>query len=304
MGMMKPFGIEETHGMLLQPGVKFASTSDGSDWTSLFVSRQTEPPIEGNFKATRDPHFLLVKNGPNNLKTIPKTNQRFRIGPGVVLMNAAGEELTIQRDPGDAPLETIHVYVRKEVMDEVALEMVDGDPDRIEREQKIVESDLVMEQLFKAAAAAAQNPTSESALFADFLARAIASQWIQRYSNATLRRHKSEMRGGRNGKALSEAIDFLKANIDQSIRLEDIGRATNRSASHVSRMFASELGMPPHQYLMRLRVEKAQKLLAKTSISIAEIAYDCGFSHQEHLSRLFRRFTNTTPAAYRREMQS
>lgn len=303
MGLM-PFGIDETHGMLLRPGVKIASTSDGRDWTSLYASHQTEPPVEGHFKGTRDPHFILIKDGPNNLKSVPGTKEKFRVGPGVLFLNSAGDEMVIKRDPGDSTLETVHVYVRREIVNEVALEMVDGDPDRIQKNPKMVDSDPVMQALLETSVTATKDDSAGSPLFADFLSRAIASQWIRSYSNANLRRSNGEQGGGRNAKALSQAIDFLKANIDQSIRLEDIGRATNRSASHISRMFSTELGMPPHQYLMRLRVEKAQKLLSKTSVSIAEIAYDCGFSHQEHLSRLFRRFTDTTPAAYRREMQN
>ncbi|MNU07967.1 HTH-type transcriptional activator RhaS [compost metagenome] len=62
--------------------------------------------------------------------------------------------------------------------------------------------------------------------------------------------------------------------------------------------------MPPHRYLINLRVEKARRLLEKTSMSIAEIAYECGFAHQEHLTRLFRRQTGTTPAAYRRSKRN
>ncbi|NMA97965.1 MAG: helix-turn-helix transcriptional regulator [Phyllobacteriaceae bacterium] len=69
-------------------------------------------------------------------------------------------------------------------------------------------------------------------------------------------------------------------------------------------MFRSEIGMPPHRYLIILRINKAQRLLAKSSMPIAEIAIECGFSHQEHLTRLFRRHLGTTPAAYRRSKQN
>ena len=103
---------------------------------------------------------------------------------------------------------------------------------------------------------------------------------------------------------LSEAVDFMTANIDSGINLADIARATNRSPSHIARIFRTELGMPPHRYLISLRIEKARRLLEKTSVSIAEIAYECGFAHQEHLTRLFHRHCGTTPAAYRRSKRN
>jgi AraC family transcriptional regulator len=59
------------------------------------------------------------------------------------------------------------------------------------------------------------------------------------------------------------------------------------------------MGVPPHQFILRTRVERAKRLLANTHIPIAHIAAECGFCHQEHLTRAFRRLTGTTPAAFR-----
>jgi AraC family transcriptional regulator len=50
---------------------------------------------------------------------------------------------------------------------------------------------------------------------------------------------------------------------------------------------------------MQRRVEQAERALVETSTSIAEIAAACGFSNQEHLTRLFKRSRGITPAAYR-----
>ena len=99
---------------------------------------------------------------------------------------------------------------------------------------------------------------------------------------------------------LSQVIEYMRANINTALNLSDIAGVTSLSASHVTRMFRKELGMPPHQYLIGLRICKAQRMLEESDISIAEIAYDCGFANQEHLTRLFRRQCGTTPAAYRR----
>lgn len=297
---MIPFGIEQTHGMLLLPGVKIVSNSDGRDWTSLFASEQFEPPFEGKFEPRKDQLFIMVTNGPRT--TIPS---RFKatnveIGPGSLFVPGASERIEVDYELRDIPIETAHVYVRREVIDEVALEMVNGDPARLQMPTHLIPYDPILKSLIETSVIAAKDETVGSPMFADYLSRSIAAQWIRTHTGMRLRNRLGETCDARNSKALSEAIDFLNDNIDQSINLEDIGRATKRSASHVSRMFKSELGMPPHQYLMRLRVNKAKTLLAKTSMSIAEIAYGCGFSHQEHLSRLFRRFTDTSPAAYRK----
>src|SRR3546814_5572978 len=60
------------------------------------------------------------------------------------------------------------------------------------------------------------------------------------------------------------------------------------------------MGMSPHQYVVRRRIERAKYLLGYTQEPIAQIAHGCGFSHQEHLSGMFRRHVGETPARYRR----
>jgi AraC family transcriptional regulator len=92
----------------------------------------------------------------------------------------------------------------------------------------------------------------------------------------------------------------MNRNLDASIRVEDVAEAAHTSVGHLTREFRVHFGMPPHRYLIRLRVDRARKLLASTDLPIAVIAYECGFAHQEHLTRHFKRELDATPAAYRR----
>jgi transcriptional regulator GlxA family with amidase domain len=54
---------------------------------------------------------------------------------------------------------------------------------------------------------------------------------------------------------------------------------------------------------MRLRIERAMRLLRETHDAVADIAYACGFANQEHMTRLFRQYLGTTPAAWRRTVR-
>lgn len=100
---------------------------------------------------------------------------------------------------------------------------------------------------------------------------------------------------------VTRAIEYMLDNIDRSITLDDIGRAVGRSAGQLGRLFKSRLGRSPYSYLLGLRIERARALLATTSMPIAELALECGFANQEHLTRHFRQLCDTTPAAYRRQ---
>jgi AraC family transcriptional regulator len=298
----KPFSVTETHGMLAQPSAKIRATSDGKDWTSLFASVQREMPFQGMFRSAKDHLLVLHRDGPVQVESLTSRRIGCRTVPaGGIHLVPPGVDFGIRLA---SALETVHVYVRRAIIEEVALELVDGDPARLEIPTSIVETDKILLSLIEASAHAVEDDTPGSSMFADYLSRAIAAQLIRSHAKAKLRGGGKVSTGGALSATLSEAIDYMMTNIDQAINLSAIAQATNRSPSHVARMFRAELGMPPHRYLINLRVEKARRLLEKTNMSIAEIAYDCGFAHQEHLTRLFRRHCNTTPAAYRRSTRN
>jgi AraC family transcriptional regulator len=286
--------------MLAQPGARIKANSDGRDWTSLFASVQRETPFQGIFQSSRDHLLVLHRDGPVQVESLCDRRIGKRVVPaGGIHIISPGVEFGINLL---GSIETVHVYVRRAIIEEVALEMVDGDPARLEIPSTIADCDKALHALIDASAYAVEDESMGSSMFADYLSRAIAAQLIRAYSKVKLKG------GGRSTSSLSptlsDAVDYMTAHIDSAINLSHIAQATNRSPSHIARIFRTELGMPPHRYLINLRVDKARRLLEKTSMSIAEIAYECGFAHQEHLTRLFRRHCGTTPAAYRRSKRN
>jgi AraC family transcriptional regulator len=59
------------------------------------------------------------------------------------------------------------------------------------------------------------------------------------------------------------------------------------------------MGIAPYQYLIQQRVERAKRLLKQREMLISEIALDCGFANQTHLTKVFRQITGITPKVYR-----
>ena len=70
-----------------------------------------------------------------------------------------------------------------------------------------------------------------------------------------------------------------------------------------ARQFKAAFGSPPYAFVMQRRLNRARGLLAKSQMAIKEIAADCGFSDQAHMTRLFRRAFGTPPAEYRKGFQ-
>lgn len=108
-------------------------------------------------------------------------------------------------------------------------------------------------------------------------------------------------RGGLAPWQIRKVKAHIEENLDATVRIDDFTAITRLSARYFSCAFKRSFGEPPHAYLVRRRIEKAQEMMLTTDDSLSHIALACGLSDQAHLSRLFRRATGATPNAWRRE---
>jgi AraC family transcriptional regulator len=98
----------------------------------------------------------------------------------------------------------------------------------------------------------------------------------------------------------TQVRELLAERLAEPVPLAEMAGTAGLSVSQFARRFKARAGVPPHRFLLRLRLEQASLLLRTGSEPIADIAARCGFSHQEHLTRVMRAQLGTTPAALRR----
>ena len=101
---------------------------------------------------------------------------------------------------------------------------------------------------------------------------------------------------------LNRVLDYIHAHLSNPISLDQIAQQANLSKCYFSQMFKQSMGISPHQYVLQQRVAKAKELLKQTQMPIANIALECGFANQTHLSRHFRLQTGVSPKVYRKEL--
>jgi transcriptional regulator GlxA family with amidase domain len=92
----------------------------------------------------------------------------------------------------------------------------------------------------------------------------------------------------------------IAANLQTGIRIADLAGIVRCSSYRIRRVFKNNFGCTPHQYLIRRRVERAQRLLLMSDDSVTKIAAECGFVSQSHLSYLFHRIVGERPGRWRR----
>jgi AraC-like DNA-binding protein len=106
-------------------------------------------------------------------------------------------------------------------------------------------------------------------------------------------------RGGLAPRVLRRLRDHIDANIDQRISVEALAKLANLSVCYFVRAFKQSVGVTPHDYLIRRRVERTMKLLSDTDLPLSEIALAAGFADQSHCARRFRQHVGMSPRDYR-----
>ena len=98
---------------------------------------------------------------------------------------------------------------------------------------------------------------------------------------------------------LRRVTDYIEGHLDQDLTLAQLGAVVCMSPFHFARLFQRRTGVPPHQFVVRTRIDRALTLLTAREPSIGEIARAVGFRTPSHFSTVFHRITGTTPRAYR-----
>ena len=103
----------------------------------------------------------------------------------------------------------------------------------------------------------------------------------------------------RDERRVSDALRHIEARADEPLALADMAREAGMSPYHFLRTFRQVAGMPPHQYVLRLRLHRAAVRLRTSDEPISAIAFDAGFGDLSTFNRRFRRLIGCSPGAYR-----
>src|SRR5271166_2007821 len=102
---------------------------------------------------------------------------------------------------------------------------------------------------------------------------------------------------------LCQARDLIRACYHEPLTLADICTEADFTPWHFLRLFKETFGETPHQFLTRLRLEKARDLLTVSSRSVLDVCLDVGYSSLGSFSSLFARRMGLSPMAFRRRVR-
>ncbi|GKQ53217.1 helix-turn-helix domain-containing protein [Bradyrhizobium sp. Ce-3] len=144
---------------------------------------------------------------------------------------------------------------------------------------------------------ALRRPSETNQLFIDHMMLALTAHVAQAYGGL----HNEPIGGGLAPWQVKRACERLASDLGGRFTLQDIAAELGLSVSHFSRAFRTSVGLPPHQWLLRQRIDAAKQLMTVRGLPLAEIAISAGFANQSHFTRVFSAAVGVSPAMWRRE---
>lgn len=100
---------------------------------------------------------------------------------------------------------------------------------------------------------------------------------------------------------LKNVDEFIEVEMASQLKVKDVAGMLGLSEGFFNRSFKAAMGKTPHRYILDRRIAKARELIIATNNKLADIALDCGFSSQAHMTTQLKRSVGLTPAELRNE---
>jgi len=283
--------------------IQLLTSSDFLNWNTVGVRyAHLNPTSEYLTSPSTEAHsLLLLLEGANYLEG------KFAGGSSYGLHTFPGSLFSIPRHllfnaRWNAPSKVAFIHLSHTIITESLASCSVGDPARVELRELINSQDPLLRQLCSALVLETQNAGLLGSLFAESVALTMTLHLLRNYSNiATIRDNGFGTLSPRQRRIIEE---YIHENCQQKITLSDLASCIHLSVPHFARMFRATFHCSPYQYVLTQRIEKAKLLLTISNLSLADVAHDCGFANQSHLTKTFSRFVGVSPARFAREQRS
>jgi len=245
--------------------------------------------------------LILITRPPEKMNLRYEGVQRDRplaVG-SVVVMPAGSASLWHWRGSKDS----LHIYLEPSVIARVATTSFELDSARL----VVPPVDALMIPGLRAAMLAVNAELTAGGiggpLLVESLANVLAIHLIRHFLGP--RRLIGRSDGVLPRRKFHSVVEYIMENLEGNLTLEQMASVVHISPYHFARQFKATTGLPPHQYVITRRVERAQQLLRPCGdLSLGEIALRVGFSDQSQFCFHFKRAVGVTPGQFRTSQES
>jgi AraC family transcriptional regulator len=280
----------------VQPMFDAAPIGPLSPSSSLLVERRDLEPTSWQSHLHEDQllHFFM-KPAVIGFSLKDAATVKIPIAPGQAVFCPRKEWHNVRWDEGISVLsiripDAAIMDAARERLTERSLEIVPTD---------VVTDDRLTHLLFALDAERARG-YSTGKLFVDSIETALANILLTSFNTFTPRSIPGK--GGMAPHVLRRIVEFMHANMDKQIDLKDLADCAGLSLSHFSFQFRTSTNQSPHQYMLRLRIERSKELLKDFRLSVLDVGLEVGFRNQKHFATVFRNSVGVPPSVYRTQL--
>jgi AraC family transcriptional regulator len=260
--------------------------------------------------AARSAHWLSFHSSQPVLLTQQHDTLQHEstiVQQGNLVLVPAGQATYWRMQTGDSALSNLSILLQPELIAQTAVAS-DLDPDRIELMDCFSRSDRHLYHIAMMLFAELQSGGIMGELYVESLTQVLVIHLLRHYSSlqpqlvepllgtrhdaneTIIVEHHSLTRS-----RMQIAIDYIHAHLDGDLSMAQIAGSVKTSPTYFASIFKAAIGISLHQYVIQQRVERARLLLAKTDLTIADIASQVGFASPSHLTYHCKRLTGMTP---------
>lgn len=264
-------------------------------WNGIAVEQHCQPPFEIP-EHSLPQHLIAIQVG-SPIKVENIVNGRFQSGYSV-----SGDLSVLpaylpnwERWYGTA--EYIALRLEPELVVRATEQSLEAD--RIEIIPHLRIRDPLIQQMGLALLGEVRSGGAMSCLYAESMATMLAVHLLRHYSASqpTIKDYTHSLPKSK----LHQAIEYINENLERDLSLAELAAVVELSPNYFVSLFKRSTGLPPHQYVLTCRIERAKALLAENKLPIIEVCHRVGFQSPSHFTAMFRRLIGITPKVYREQ---
>jgi AraC family transcriptional regulator len=292
----------QTYGVRKYPPTSaLLASSAGLGWSTISVELRSHGVIEAPAIVPQHVEICLVVAG-NKDGLVRRTGAGFRQEAtpktGAIWLSPAGvgKEIVIT-----APIpQTMHLYLPTALFDRLKDDFNLPVAPAHSIRNAVGIGDDVIDQIGRSILSELNVETAASRVYVEAASLTLAARLLQKYCDSGTCVSTESSAHRLDHIRLRRVLDYIAANIRDDITLVNLAEISGYSVFHFARKFTLAMGISPHRYISRIRLENAMAELAAGNLPLTEIAFNAHFSSQASFTRAFHRATGMTPKEYQR----
>ena len=291
-----------THGVRKYPSTSaLLASSAGLGWSTISAELRSHGVAEAPAIVPQHVEICLVVAGNKDglvrrtgagfcQEAMPKTGAIWLSPAGV------GKEIVIT-----APIpQTMHLYLPTTLFDRLKDDFNLPVAPAHSIRHAVGIGDDVIDQIGRSMLSELNVESAASRLYVEAASLALAARLLQKHCDSGACAPTDSSAHRLDHIRLRRVLDYVAENIKDDITLLDLAGIAGYSPFHFARKFTLAMGISPHRYISRIRLESAMTELAAGKLPLAQIALNAQFSSQAGFTRAFHRAIGMTPKEYQR----